>query len=110
MVKTKAKPMKNLFLKKKITVTLLLILMISAAMKLNAQVVEKKKPKPTEDKNSMSFDEGKIIVTIGYGFPNLYKTIFKSTYANTPGLNYVSPGYSQSTAISGLGPVFVKGE
>lgn len=49
--------------------------------------------------NAQAFDEGKSIVSIGYGFPNLGASIFKSAYSGYT-------GYS----VSGLGPVFAKYE
>ena len=49
--------------------------------------------------NAQAFDEGKSIVTVGYGFPNLGASIFKSVLGSYP-------GYS----VSALGPMFLKYE
>lgn len=49
--------------------------------------------------NAQAFDEGKSIVSIGYGFPNLGASIFKSAYGTYT-------GYS----VTGIGPMFIKYE
>ena len=46
-----------------------------------------------------SFEEGKMIITVGYGFPNLGKSALKKTFADYTDLK-----------ISGVGPASVKFE
>jgi opacity protein-like surface antigen len=67
---------------------------------------EKKKKEKVDD-DEKAFGKGKIVVTAGYGFPNLYKSIFKSLISN--GTNS-SAGYSYAYDVKGIGPAFIKGD
>jgi outer membrane protein W len=48
------------------------------------------------------FEEGNVSVDLYYGFPNLYSTAFRTSYANG--------GTETDIDISGLGPVGIRGE
>lgn len=49
-------------------------------------------------------DEGNILIEAYYGFPNLYTTVLKSTYASG------SDGYEENIEVGGAGPIGVRGE
>lgn len=51
----------------------------------------------TNTASAQAVEEGNIIIEGYYGFPNLYTSIFKTTYANS--------GTSTDLTIKGLGPV-----
>ena len=52
--------------------------------------------------NAQAVEEGKVLVDVYYGFPNLYTSVFKTAYANS--------GSESNVKVSGLGPLGVRGE
>ena len=52
--------------------------------------------------NAQAVEEGKILVDVYYGFPNLYTSVFKAAYANS--------GTTEDVKIAGLGPLGLRGE
>lgn len=56
---------------------------------------------------STAFAENGHYVTLGYGFPNLYKSILRNAYSTS---SFVSGDESYSYSTSGAGPLFLKYE
>lgn len=52
--------------------------------------------------SAQAVEQGNVIIDTYYGFPNLYTTVFKSTYANS--------GTETNLEIGGLGPVGLRAE
>lgn len=61
-------------------------------------------------KSQTAFDEKSQHVTIGYGFPNLYKVILKASVKNSQSANMSFGGISETYTYKayGLGPAFIK--
>ena len=51
---------------------------------------------------AQAVEEGNIVIDAYYGFPNLYTSVFKTTYANS--------GTAANIKIGGAGPLGVRGE
>jgi opacity protein-like surface antigen len=66
---------------------------------------EEKQKKDKEESDEKAFGEGKLIVAVGYGYPNLYKSIFKNLIANSN-----TAGNAYAYDVKGIGPAFIKGE
>ncbi len=56
----------------------------------------------TSNVSAQAVEEGNVIIDAYYGFPNLFTTVFKTTYANS--------GTEQDLKIGGLGPVGLRVE
>ncbi|RYM30780.1 hypothetical protein ERX46_17010 [Brumimicrobium glaciale] len=52
--------------------------------------------------NAQALEEGDIIIDAYYGFPNLYKTVFRAAYAGS--------GQEINLEVGGIGPLGVRGE
>ncbi len=52
--------------------------------------------------NAQVFSEGDKIIDVYYGFPNLYKIAFKTSYANS--------GQELNLNVGGVGPLGIRGE
>lgn len=70
--------------KQLVLVTLSLIFLLSATLKAQ---------------DNTAFEKGTVVATVGYGFPDLYRTSLRVAYN----------GYS-STKVSGFGPLILKGD
>lgn len=98
----------------KIYKLLILCILVNQINTLKAQVdtkdSTKHKPKIANEKSDLAFGERKIAVTVGYGFPNIYKALFKATYTNNG--SFYSSGTSQppTVNIKGIGPMFLKAD
>jgi outer membrane protein W len=51
---------------------------------------------------AQAVEEGKIVVDVYYGFPNLYTAVFKTAYANS--------GSELDLKVGGIGPLGLRGE
>jgi len=70
---------------------------------------EKEKEKRSED-GERAFHQGSFNIILGYGFPNLYKNLYKGFIVNATSIdNYSSSSQFAYTAKS-FGPVFLKAE
>ena len=56
-----------------------------------------------------AYEQGQSTVTLGYGFPNLYKTILKSALQDNA-QNYYEYNLSTKRTVKGYGPLFLKYE
>ncbi|MEX0968057.1 MAG: outer membrane beta-barrel protein [Bacteroidia bacterium] len=52
--------------------------------------------------NAQALEEGNIAVDVYYGFPNLFKSVVETTYANS--------GSEENVEIGGIGPMGMRGE
>jgi len=69
---------------------------------------EEKVKKDKEESEQKAFHKGSMVVTAGYGYPNLYKAIYKAIFVGS------NSGYVGNTtydySIKGIGPAFLKFE
>lgn len=57
--------------------------------------------------NAQAYNEKQSVVTVGYGFPNLYKNILKVSLQNS---YYGYTDVNLTTKVTGFGPFFIKYE
>ncbi len=75
---------------KKVCTTLFALIMIISASFINPV-------------NAQSLETDDIMIEVYYGFPNLFTTVLKNTYANDPSIQ-------SGLEISGVGPIGFRGE
>src|SRR5581483_7701863 len=68
---------------------------------------EEKKKKDKEESDEKAFGKGKLVIVAGYGYPNLYRSIFKNLIANS---STSAAGYNYAYDTKGFGPCFLRGE
>jgi len=56
----------------------------------------------SNEASAQALEPGNVVFDVYYGFPNLYKAVFRAGYANS--------GQEQGLTISGIGPVGIRGE
>lgn len=66
---------------------------------------ESNSKKSNDDDDEKAFKEGGINVTMGYGFPNMYKSIYKAIFTNN---GVANSDYTYD--VKGIGPAFLKVE
>ena len=69
-----------------------------------------KEKKKKEESDEKAFKEGTLAITLGYGFPNLYKSIYKGLIVNTNSLSNLYNYDTYAYTSKGLGPLFVKAD
>lgn len=70
---------------------------------------EKEEKEKSEEK---AFKKGSIVITVGFGYPNLYKPLYKAFISTINNLNSIYSYYNETTSYSvkGFGPAFFKAE
>ena len=59
---------------------------------------------------NLAWDEGKVVILAGYGFPNLVKVILKTAINSANKANQNSTTDQYNLDVKGFGPVLFKGE
>ncbi len=93
----------------KIIKSLIALIFISSVNFLSAQS-SSDKTKGKDENPEKAFDEGKMVLTVGYGFPNIYKAIFKAANSNSSTNGAYGSSSNVVSDIKGLGPAFLKFE
>lgn len=58
----------------------------------------------SDDDEEKAYKEGAINITVGYGFPNMYKSIYKALFTNNSTVSNSDYTYE----VKGIGPAFLK--
>lgn len=74
--------------------------------KSDTKKVKENKKETESDENA--FDARKIVITIGYGFPNLNTSVFKGHVVNANSINDRYGDNTYAYSVSGFGPAFLK--
>lgn len=78
--------------------------------KVRNQTTKSESKKKKSDDTEGAFKKGNIVITAGYGFPNLYKNIYKGLISTVNSINSIYYQENYSYSVKGMGPAFFKAD